>query len=1204
MKHRLRAAVVPAVLVLLALVPALRAAVMTGNIKVTGAGPYTIGYILAQQAASMQVKVYTAGGALIRTIDVTDTSDTGPMAPGRHGLETGDLPPVEWDGNQANGSPAPRGTYYVEIVTTGAPNPVTTILGTRKRFTPEPGRTEARNAYGGDVNRDVTSPYHNLAVFGIGKTNANGTASSGAAIVNPDGTNILFKQDGAEGAYDYVTAGVLSDGTILLGGQGQKKLRHISQVDGSLIADYAAGKVDVRSMQVFGAGPNARVYFVDDQTPNGPLTGSIALLNPISKTDGTPIYETIVSQAQIAAGAGLTAGTIPGTRGLVVNRSETSLWLNGYQGTSTAPTNQFILRFDKVGGVWQQSATFNAGTPAVTSGVLRGCTLSPDEKLLWVTNAVASVPEGNRVFALDAATGQPASWEHEIFISASGGGDLTPQGITASAGGPDPATASYNLFVAGYATVPAAVTTANYVIVIAPPDNGSSDITRSPFFDVTLGATSVGITAGPTVENIKDTSATVFWMTDFRSSTIFHIGGAPGDYSLPDITVPGESTEHNVTITGLIPGTTYYYQVESRKDPLTPATATGSFTTAPHIRVVSETLDAGQTTATLGVTTNVAAEGTVSWGTDPAALTNTPISLPSGTTHTATFTGLNPGTTYYYRIAFTAPGAVALTTPVCALHTGVAGGSAGTKPMTDFAAARRENVVGAGPVTLAPQGSPGAPVQGPDLPLPLFNAGVAAAYSRLYVVGGSDSTDAAQTGVYYINILPDGSLDWTNGWKTATNPLPAARTQIAGATVAYNGRLYVVGGLDSAGTATNSVLYADINPATGDVGPWQGLDGTGAPVNPMPGARARGAARVIDGFLVVSGGLLSGVSRDNNYIAPIRPDGAPGPWVQGHPLAAARSLHRLLANAHEAYVIGGQLGDTAKQNSLDVATQQPTGDFTAFFPVHRYPGHADSTMNYPYFSMAAGLLGGKIVLAGGGRQSGITGNTDGTNSIIWSPIAADGRTGAWTVAAGTLPGAVADLDGAYWENTLYTAGGRTLSVAGPGNTTVPASTAVATVAGIPMDPDVPAGFATAGTLETPVLDLGAPTNLSHIAVSGSGVSASSVEVRYRFAGESGVWTDWLTLNGVSADVSGGARYVQYLLVLKGNGSSTPSVSGITLTTAAGVPTLTRADVERALRIAAGLVTASAADKTKLDADGDGAITLRDASRLNRTLNGK
>jgi len=73
---------------------------------------------------------------------------------------------------------------------------------------------------------------------------------------------------------------------------------------------------------------------------------------------------------------------------------------------------------------------------------------------------------------------------------------------------------------------------------------------------------------------------------------------------------------------------------------------------------------------------------------------------------------------------------------------------------------------------------------------------------RLYYVGGQDSSADEKSAVYY----GSPSSGDVATWATATNGLPADRTQFGSAV--WNNRLYVVGGLDDSGAVTSTVYVS------------------------------------------------------------------------------------------------------------------------------------------------------------------------------------------------------------------------------------------------------------------------------------------------------------------------------------------------------------------------------------------------------------
>lgn len=64
------------------------------------------------------------------------------------------------------------------------------------------------------------------------------------------------------------------------------------------------------------------------------------------------------------------------------------------------------------------------------------------------------------------------------------------------------------------------------------------------------------------VEDISNTSAMVSWKTDESASTVIYLGTASNQLNRVE-TSPGFSTQHQLTLTRLLPSTTYYYAIES-----------------------------------------------------------------------------------------------------------------------------------------------------------------------------------------------------------------------------------------------------------------------------------------------------------------------------------------------------------------------------------------------------------------------------------------------------------------------------------------------------------------------------------------------------------------------------------------------------------------------------------------------------------------
>jgi hypothetical protein len=224
----------------------------------------------------------------------------------------------------------------------------------------------------------------------------------------------------------------------------------------------------------------------------------------------------------------------------------------------------------------------------------------------------------------------------------------------------------------------------------------------------------------------------------------------------------------------------------------------------------------------------------------------------------------------------------------------------------------------------------------------------------LYYIGGQVAAATAQTAVYYST--PNGS-GVPAAWSTASNVLPAARSQLS--TAVYNGRIYATGGFSGANaTPQTSVYYSPDLSAGGNIGSaWTtngtsfqlarsghktvaygnnlyvlgGFDGTNylldvqfAPINAngsvgtwvyaasLPQLARQGDAFASNGFMYVFGGRsAASTCTANTYVVPINADGSFGVWSQtsvgysGTRWGVAAAYDR-----GRAYLLGGICGTT------------------------------------------------------------------------------------------------------------------------------------------------------------------------------------------------------------------------------------------------------------------------------------------------------
>ena len=108
----------------------------------------------------------------------------------------------------------------------------------------------------------------------------------------------------------------------------------------------------------------------------------------------------------------------------------------------------------------------------------------------------------------------------------------------------------------------------------------------------------------------------------------------------------------------------------------------------------------------------------------------------------------------------------------------------------------------------------------------------ATGYGTIYVLGGLDGAGAATDKVYFASISSDGTLpaSGTTGTWTTTTALP--QPLFAAAAVVFHNRLYVVGGNNTAGAPVAKVYSAAIN-SDSTLGSWAGTWRTSRPHWPI-----------------------------------------------------------------------------------------------------------------------------------------------------------------------------------------------------------------------------------------------------------------------------------------------------------------------------------------------------------------------------------
>ncbi|MFH1008130.1 MAG: fibronectin type III domain-containing protein [Candidatus Latescibacterota bacterium] len=169
------------------------------------------------------------------------------------------------------------------------------------------------------------------------------------------------------------------------------------------------------------------------------------------------------------------------------------------------------------------------------------------------------------------------------------------------------------------------------------------------------------IVNGPGVVGITYDRATVLWTTDEPAIGYVRYGPT-AKYGLRDSTAVTASV-HGITLTSLLPGTTYYYQVWAT-DPSGNVSQVrgGSFlteaapdTVVPRLLTGPAAVGVTHDGATIEWTTDEISDSFVEFGTGVSLASATVGSAKDETEHRVRLTGLSPNTTYIYRVRSTDP---------------------------------------------------------------------------------------------------------------------------------------------------------------------------------------------------------------------------------------------------------------------------------------------------------------------------------------------------------------------------------------------------------------------------------------------------------------------------------------------------------------------------------------------------------------------
>ena len=244
------------------------------------------------------------------------------------------------------------------------------------------------------------------------------------------------------------------------------------------------------------------------------------------------------------------------------------------------------------------------------------------------------------------------------------------------------------------------------------------------------------------------------------------------------------------------------------------------------------------------------------------------------------------------------------------------------------------------------------------------------------------------------------------------------------AAVAYNGYLYSIGGYyGHANTYFNTVQYASIG-ADCSLGTWTNTNAFDT------GGNARGGitAFAYNGYLYVAGGINASGNFNTVRYAPLNSNGTVGTWNSTTNLPAAMNRHRTVVWGNRVYLLGGTQLALPNPNNGATTGSRPTGagssnTYYATINDNGTLGSWTATTALPYdaYEFGATASNGYMVIVGGYTSTG-----SGVERFVYTaPIDTDGTLGSWTASYDRgVAYPIASLDVAVVNGHIYIMGGR------------------------------------------------------------------------------------------------------------------------------------------------------------------------------------
>jgi len=347
----------------------------------------------------------------------------------------------------------------------------------------------------------------------------------------------------------------------------------------------------------------------------------------------------------------------------------------------------------------------------------------------------------------------------------------------------------------------------------------------------------------------------------------------------------------------------------------------------------------------------------------------------------------------------------------------------------------------------------------------------------LYIIGGwNDPTVYGD--IQYCALGSNGTI---GACSSAGVSLATARYNHTA--VANNGYLYVVDGLDSAGTNLNNVEYFTINTSNGT------LSNRTVQTNIFATARNNHASVTYNGRLYVIGGILNGVYQRDVEYCPYNANGSLGSCAQQTSVfpAARNNLSTEVYNGY-LYILGGYDGTNYRNDIIHCPISSADGSIgTCVQQIDGLP------MNRR--SQTTAVYNGYLYVFGGYKN---TSNTDYYDDMEACQLLANGNVGYCTTRTATMSVARSSHANAYYNGYEYISGGSN------------SVSHLNSVQSLSLDKSMPM----TARYER-IIDTGSATStLNSFTISGT--ATCDYSVTYSTAGSSGVFGSSTTLPNVTA----------------------------------------------------------------------------------------